>query len=168
MITQKEIQIGKHIYVVDLLNAEDALDAFGNISNLFFPVLGILGDEIVNTTEGFETEIFTALSTSISYALKDKEVRDVAKGLLKTVWKNGKEINVSEEFKGNFSGYTKLVVFAFKENFLDFFLDSLEGLGLDLTSVISFKDKLVEMLKKSSEKLEEDAQSETKTSSSLT
>lgn len=162
---EREIKIGNNVYMIVLLDSEAAFDTLGEVSPLFLPLAGVLGDEIMSIDDKLETTILTALTTSITYAMTQPRVREFLKGLLFEVYKNGAKIQAKEV---PFKDYMDLMVFAVKETYLDFILGRLSSMGIEITSLEEAKAKLADIFNKPSKTSNEDVVSESPVDSSST
>ena len=165
-VSERSIVLGDNQYVVQIMCGEEAFDTLGEISPLFLPLAGVLGDEIINMDQKLEASILTSLTTSVTYAMTQPNVRQFLKGLLKDrVYMNGQKAKIGEI---PFKEYMDLLVFVVKETYSDFFLGWLSTMGIEISSLNDVKQKLVDIFNKPSETSNEDAQSESQEDSSST
>lgn len=150
----KTIIIDNTPYTITLLGGEEAVIAFAKISPLLIPLVGICADELTNASQGYESSLFTSLSAAIAHGIREPDVLEVIRLVLKDVQvgSSGKVADINEQFRGNFKGYLRLAAFALKENFWDFVPDLLALAGLKTHLLVDLKNQMVGALNELAEK----------------
>ncbi len=138
---------GGHAYTFQRLDMDTALPIFVTLTPLFLPLAGIIGDEIQSGSGSAEATLWTSLTASLAHNMQDPNVLLLCKDVIKTLYKDGQEVNISDEFRGRFDEYVDLLCLAVQENFLKFFLKKLAAAGFEVSSIQDLKGLVASMLK---------------------
>lgn len=132
-------------YIIRLLPARQNAVAFAKAAELLVPMLAAGFDTykdyanevqraVTDEEDGIDplTPSASLFEPAVVFAqqIGRDEVQDLIGLLLSTLTKNGKPVDLDEEFRGSFDDYMKLVEWSFKENLSVPFVRLLEEKGL--------------------------------------
>lgn len=133
----KKVQIGRHIYSVKLLPASVGFSVATNLIKTFLPVLGSYID--ANGRKGLvlpeDDSVFSEMALLLCTQLDKIDPLVLVQQLLNDALVNGKPFNFDDQFRANYSDLVKLLEFALRENFGDFFTVYLQEKGVSLSSL---------------------------------
>lgn len=137
-ITKNTIEIKGEIYKIDLLDADDGLDLWENLMKVVLPSVGTGLDSMQHdpVLDGSPTT-FTEAMSHLSNKLDGQTLKKISVVLLTNMEVDGKKVNWSEHFKGNYGSWRKVVKFALQENFSSFFEDGWVGGIQDLMAMVT-------------------------------
>lgn len=133
----KKIQIGNKVYSIRLLPASVGFSVATNLIKTFLPVLGSYAD--ANGRKGLvlpeDDSVFSEMAILLCSQLDKIDPLILVQQLLADSLVNGKQFNFDDQFRANYSDLIKLIEFALKENFGDFFTGYLQEKGIKLGSL---------------------------------
>ncbi len=134
-----EKTIGGKTYKITLLPATSALAVATQLMKLALPSIGAFVDgmkkEEITLPE--DNMVFTEVATLFVQQLGQVSILDLAGLLLSNVTRDGVDVDVDVEFRGNLGGLVTLLEFSLKENCGDFFTEYLKEKDIDLPALRS-------------------------------
>lgn len=142
-------QMGSDVYHIKLLPSIVAWDLAEDIAEFILPIIGSIADG----EDGFAEDQWLNVGLIISKNLKDLKIAERAAQLLQGATKNGKQIDLTNDFLGakGLVVLTELTEVALKENVLDFLLEWLNKRGLEIHSLTNLKKVQDQILDKSND-----------------
>ena len=137
----KKIPIGSNVYSIKLLPASLGFMVATNLIKTLLPVFGSWADAQGRKGQVLpeDESTFTELALLLVGQLDKVDVLQVVHTLLNEALVNGKPLDFDIHFRANYKSLMKLIEFALKENFGDFFIDYLQEKGLNILSLRSLK-----------------------------
>jgi hypothetical protein len=131
------IKIKDRVYTIELLKATEAFAVATQLLKVALPAIGAWVDG--SRKEGLvlpeENEMFAGVGLLLVGQLDKISVLDIVTLLTQKIKKNGNDVDVDTEFKGDLGGFVALLEFVLKENCGSFFIDYLQTKGITLPSL---------------------------------
>lgn len=133
----KEITVKGNRYTIQLLGAYAAFAISADLVKLVTPSVASFMDS--GRKEDYilpeESSMFSEMAMLLVRQMDQVNLVAIVQSLLDGITCNGVPVDANEHFRGNFSGLLKVLEFALKENFGDFFTEYLKEKGLEIRSL---------------------------------
>jgi len=124
-------------YSIRLLGGYTAFAVGLELITVFLPALGSYVDSEKKSDFILpeENAMFSEIALLLVRQMDQINLIKIAQGLLADMTCDGQPVDADAHFKGNLSGFIKVLEFTLKENFSDFFTDYLMEKGLKIRSL---------------------------------
>lgn len=122
------------VYEIKTLGGLTALSTFTQLVSLIGPTIASVFDK-KDEDEFEESTLLTEAVILLIKRMEESNIQGIIATVLKDATKNGKSLDIEEDFRGGFDELVDLIVFAFKENYQKAFIKWLKVKGLTLPTL---------------------------------
>lgn len=124
----------KNVYEIKTLGGLSALTTFTQLVSLVGPTIASVFDK-KDEDDFEESTMLTEAVILLIKRMEESNIQGIITKILKDATKNGKTLDIEEDFRGDFDELVDLIAFALKENYQKAFIKWLKVKGLTLPTL---------------------------------